>query len=339
MKISRHPLVALSLALLGCAHSFAQIASVALPPIETAVSDEKGRIVVNGKPFFPILLYSVPTDPESLKRIHDHGFNMVTVAKADDAEAARAAGMYAAAHGRKIEKFDSVLLAIGMDSPVLNLKPPLLDNLKADLEKTRSQIPNRPVMHAIGYWLDEPAGVVAGTPPPPENQRMSCQCSVDVFLTPSAIRCETVYEFQQGGGHSSRRKIQIPQPARSLGKWRGINVGKHVQILRFFEKHIVPTGPHLEWVVGLIVQCKGDAATRICRFPPVLSIGVPRSPPLENDSPAQLRDESKIIRGFLNSIHRHSAFAHECQPSVLGPFCISGKTIQKSVAIRTPLKI
>jgi len=179
MKVSRHSLVALGLALLGCAQSFAQIASVALPPIETAVSDEKGRIVVNGKPFFPILLYSVPTDPESLKRIHDHGFNMVTVAKADDAEAARAAGMYAAAHGRKIEKFDSVLLAIGMDSPVLNLKPPLLDNLKADLEKTRSQIPNRPVMHAIGYWLDEPAGVVAGTPPPPEKYEAVVQ-AIDV---------------------------------------------------------------------------------------------------------------------------------------------------------------
>lgn len=148
---------------------FAQTASVALPPIETAASDEKGRIVVNGKPFFPILLYSVPTDPESLKRIHDHGFNMVTVAKAEEADAARAAGMYAAAHGRKIEKFDSILLAIGMDSPVLNLKPPLLENLKADLEKTRAQIPNRPVMHAIGYWLDEPAGVIAGTLPPPEK--------------------------------------------------------------------------------------------------------------------------------------------------------------------------
>ena len=169
MKNLCHPLVALILSFLCCAHSIAQSGSPALPPIETAISDERGRIVVNGKPFFPILLYGVPTDAESLTRIHDHGFNMVTVSKSEDADAARAAGMYAAAHGRKIERFDSILLAIGMDSPVLNLKPPLLENLKADLEKTRKEIPNRPVMHAIGYWLNEPAGVIANTLPPPEK--------------------------------------------------------------------------------------------------------------------------------------------------------------------------
>ena len=141
----------------------------ALPPIESAATDERGRIVVNGKPFFPILLYDVPADPESLQKFHDHGFNMVTVAKTEDADAARAAGLYAAVHGRKITKFDSVLLGIGMDSPVINLKPPLIDNLKADLEKTRAAIPGRPVMHAIGYWLNEPAGVIANTLPPPDK--------------------------------------------------------------------------------------------------------------------------------------------------------------------------
>lgn len=175
----RLPLVALALSLLPAASAIAQTASPALPPIQSAVSDEQGRLVVNGKPFFPILLYSVPTDPESLKRIHDHGFNMVTVAKSEEAEAARAAGMYAAAHGRKIERIESILLAIGMDSPVLNLKPPLLENLKADLEKTRTQIPNRPVMHAIGYWLDEPAGVIAGTLPPVEKYESVVQ-AIDV---------------------------------------------------------------------------------------------------------------------------------------------------------------
>ncbi len=179
MNQSLVPVFALVLSLLSGSASPAQDASIALPPIQTAVSDEHGRIVVNGKPFFPILLYSVPTDPESLKRIHDHGFNMVTVSKSEHADAARAAGMYAAAHGRMIEKFDSILLAIGMDSPVLNLKPPLLDNLKADLEKTRAQIPKRPVMHAIGYWLDEPAGVVANTLPPPEKYESVVQ-AIDV---------------------------------------------------------------------------------------------------------------------------------------------------------------
>ena len=29
---------------------------IALPPIETAGSDERGRIMVNGKPFFPIVM-------------------------------------------------------------------------------------------------------------------------------------------------------------------------------------------------------------------------------------------------------------------------------------------
>jgi hypothetical protein len=66
-----------------------------------------------------------------------------------------------------------------MDSPVLNLKPPLLDNLKADLEKARKAIPDRPVMHAIGYWLDEPAGVVANTLPPPEKYEAVVQ-AIDV---------------------------------------------------------------------------------------------------------------------------------------------------------------
>jgi hypothetical protein len=171
MNPIRLPILVLVLALLARADLQAQPppASTALPPIQTAVSDERGRIVVNGQPFFPILLYDVPADPESLRKFHDHGFNMVTVSKAEDADAARVAGLYSAAHGRKIDKFDSILLAIGMDSPVLNLKPPLLDNLKADLEKARKAIPDRPVMHAIGYWLDEPAGVIANTLPPPEK--------------------------------------------------------------------------------------------------------------------------------------------------------------------------
>lgn len=150
-----------------------------LPPIVSASSDEKGRIVVNGQPFFPILLYDVPADPESLKKFHDHGFNMVTVSKTEEADAARAAGLYAAAHGRNITAFESVLLGIGMDSPVLNLKPPLIDSLKADLEKTRAAFPNRPIMHAIGYWLDEPKGVIANTLPPAEKYEAVVQ-TIDV---------------------------------------------------------------------------------------------------------------------------------------------------------------
>jgi hypothetical protein len=169
------PLFALVLALFSRASLLAE----PLPPIQTAASDEKGRIVVNGQPFFPILLYDVPTDPESLKKFHDHGFNMITVSKTEDAEAARAAGLYSATHGKKITNFDGVLMGIGMDSPVLNLKPPLLENLKADLEKSRAAVPNRPIMHAIGYWLDEPKGVIANTLPPPEKYETVVQ-TIDV---------------------------------------------------------------------------------------------------------------------------------------------------------------
>jgi len=164
MRSSLRPSIALIIFLDSSIPLLAQISSE-LPPIQAAVSDEMGRIVVNGKPFFPILLYGVPSDAETLKRIHDHGFNVVSVAKAEDANAARKAGMYGAAHGRKITSFESILLAMGMDSPVINLKPPLIDNLKANLEKVRQEIPNRPVMHAIGYWLNEPAGVISNTLP------------------------------------------------------------------------------------------------------------------------------------------------------------------------------
>lgn len=155
------------------------VSHAALPPIQTAVSDEKGRIVVNGKPFFPILLYDVPTDPESLQKFHDHGFNMITVSRNEEAEAARAAGLYSATHGKTMTNFDGVLMGIGIDSPVLELKPPLLENLKADLEKNRAATPNRPIMHAIGYWLNEPAGVIANTLPPPEKYESVVQ-TIDV---------------------------------------------------------------------------------------------------------------------------------------------------------------
>jgi hypothetical protein len=163
----------------AAAASSSSSASVVLPVIQSAASDEKGRIVVNGKPLFPILLYDAPADPESLRKFHDHGFNVITVAKTEDAEAARQAGLYAAAHSKKITNLDSVLLGIGIDSPVLNLKPPLLENLKADLDKTRAAIPNRPVMHAIGYWLDEPKGVITNVLPPAEKYEEVVQ-AIDV---------------------------------------------------------------------------------------------------------------------------------------------------------------
>src|ERR1041384_3778259 len=78
--------------------------SLALPSIQTAGSDERGRITVNGKPFFPILMYDVPTDAESLKMFREHGFNTLTASKRDEIDRLLANGLYAAVHaGHKLE--------------------------------------------------------------------------------------------------------------------------------------------------------------------------------------------------------------------------------------------
>src|SRR5690349_19491296 len=73
-------------------------AVTALPPIETAASDPQGRITVNGKPFFPILMYDVPVDVDSLKMFREHGFNVLS-ARVEDASMLRKQGFYTAAHG------------------------------------------------------------------------------------------------------------------------------------------------------------------------------------------------------------------------------------------------
>ena len=85
-----------------------------LSPIQTVASDERGRMVVNGKPFFPILMYDVPTDAASLKKFHAHGFNAVTATKMEDVPALREHGLYAAIHaGHKTDKLDAVLRRLG----------------------------------------------------------------------------------------------------------------------------------------------------------------------------------------------------------------------------------
>ncbi len=67
-----YSLIAMWAYLLGCSIVFADNT---LPPIQSTASDERGRITVNGKPFFPILMYDVPTDPASLQMFREHGFN------------------------------------------------------------------------------------------------------------------------------------------------------------------------------------------------------------------------------------------------------------------------
>jgi hypothetical protein len=142
---------------------------VALPPIQSAGTDAQGRITVNGKPFFPILMYDTPTDPASLKMFREHGFNTLT-AKPEEADTLLAHGLYTAVHtGKKVEKLDGVLFGIGMDSPALYWKEDLLGKSKADLAKLREWVPNRLIMHAIGYWEDEPAGVISNKLPTKER--------------------------------------------------------------------------------------------------------------------------------------------------------------------------
>lgn len=143
---------------------------LSLPAIESAGSDARGRITVNGKPFFPILMYDVPVDADSLKMFHDHGFNVLS-ARVEDAGLLRKHGFYTAAHGGDSEKaiLGGVLFGVGMDSPALYWKDDLLEKSRADLAATQKSFPNRPIFHAVGYWEDEPEGVFAGKLPRKER--------------------------------------------------------------------------------------------------------------------------------------------------------------------------
>lgn len=157
----------LSVSLLVCSVAFA---GDALPPIRQAGSDAQGRITVNGKPFFPILMYDVPTDAESLKMFREHGFNTLS-AGIEDADKLLANGFYIAAHvGKKSDaKLEGVLFGVGMDSPALYWKTNLLEQSKADLARMRELVPNRPIMNAIGYWENEPDGVYSNSLPARER--------------------------------------------------------------------------------------------------------------------------------------------------------------------------
>jgi hypothetical protein len=146
-----------------------EAARIALPPIGTAGSDESGRITVNGKPFFPIVMYDVPTDDDSLRMFREHGFNVLP-ALVDDAERLRKHGFYVAAHGAADGKnLDGVLFGVGMDSPALYWKDDLLVKAHADLATMRKMFPDRPIFHAIGYWEDEPEGVFSNKLPRKER--------------------------------------------------------------------------------------------------------------------------------------------------------------------------
>lgn len=145
--------------------SLAQTTTHSLAPLETVGYDRAGLFQVNGKPFFPILLYDAPTDDATLAQLREFGFNTLTC-KAEDAPRLREQGFYASVHHPKPgTDAANVLFAMGIDSPALNYKTDMLAKTKAENDKVRAAIPKRPVLNAIGYWEDEPAGVVAGKLP------------------------------------------------------------------------------------------------------------------------------------------------------------------------------
>lgn len=139
--------------------------SIALPAIEQADYDMNGRFRVNGKSFFPILLYDAPTDQKTLAELRDFGFNTLTC-KPEACDALRAAGFYGAVHSaKKVEDASSIFLVLGTDSPALYFKKNLLLQTAEANAKSKAAVPNRPHANAIGYWEDEPEGVVAGKLP------------------------------------------------------------------------------------------------------------------------------------------------------------------------------
>lgn len=140
-------------------------ATHAAAPIDTADYDAHGRFRVNGKPFFPILLYDPRIDDATLAELRDFGFNTLTC-KPEDAPTIRAQGFYGAVHHAKpgIDAAN-ILLVLGTDSPALYFKKNLLAQTAEANAKPRAAVPNRPLANAIGYWEDEPAGVIAGKLP------------------------------------------------------------------------------------------------------------------------------------------------------------------------------
>ncbi len=153
-----------ALTLLSTAPVFGQ-AQGALPPIKAVDYDQNGAFRVNGKPFFPIALYDAPLDDETLRELRDFGFN-VLACDAKSCTSLPAKGFYGASHADKtVDDLSGVLLGVGIDSPALYLKQDLLKQVAEANAKTSAAVPSRPIMNAIGYWEDEPAGVVMGKLP------------------------------------------------------------------------------------------------------------------------------------------------------------------------------
>jgi hypothetical protein len=166
--ISRHgSLASIALALLFAAPLSGQ-PSTRLRPIERVDYDARGVFRVNGKAFFPIALYDAPLDDKILHELGDFGFNLLTC-PAKSAASLPGKGFYGLVHAdKKIEDLSGVFMGMGVDSPALVFKKDLLTRVAAANAKTRAATPQRPIMNAIGYWLNEPTGVVQGLLPTKE---------------------------------------------------------------------------------------------------------------------------------------------------------------------------
>jgi hypothetical protein len=152
------------LALLAATPVVAQPAA-ALPRIKTVDYDAHGAFRVNGKPFFPIALYNAPMDDQTLRELRDFGFNVLT-GDAKSSASLPAKGFYSACEAdKKVDDLTGVFVAIGVDSPALVFKTNLLMQVAEANAKSRTSVPGRPIMNAIGYWENEPAGVFTGKLP------------------------------------------------------------------------------------------------------------------------------------------------------------------------------
>ena len=141
-------------------------APVALAPIKAVTHNERGFLAVDGKPFFPILLYADGVDDASLQKYRDAGINTLTVHNADIAAKLPAKGLYGAVHAsKKMDDASGVLILLSTDSPVLVFKENPIEKTKAANASARALCPDRPTLNAIGYWLNEPEGVIKNTLP------------------------------------------------------------------------------------------------------------------------------------------------------------------------------
>lgn len=130
-------------------------AEVVVPPeIDSVTWDERGRIMVNGKKFFPIVLYDADFEPDFYAMYRDFSFNTLHCSRADTILKLRESGFYAGAYygaASKTDNLGSVLYTIGIDSPGHELTEPL-KQMEAEVKRIRENLPSRPIFHAMAYW-------------------------------------------------------------------------------------------------------------------------------------------------------------------------------------------